>query len=177
MEQKQEIRKLNTLRGLAAFIVLITHFSDATGWLDGVLGGRAGQYGVMLFFLLSGFLMAHLYLDRPFERGLIKRYAMARLGRVLPLFLLVVLTSFIAPYVGVSGFYDLSGWSYFIAHLLFLEGESVLWSVAPEVHFYWLLVFGFMATWLFVFGHCRFYGTFVFNELSSPSWRLFRYTI
>ena len=148
MDQKQEIRKLNTLRGLAAFIVLITHFSDATGWLDGVLGGRAGQYGVMLFFLLSGFLMAHLYMGRPFDQGLIKRYAMARAGRVLPLFLLVVLLSFLAPYLGVSGFYDLSEWSYFIAHLLFLEGESVLWSVAPEVHFYVIFIgFWFLASW------------------------------
>ena len=51
-----EIRKLNALRGLAAIIVFITHFSDITNWLDGALGGGSGAYGVMLFFLLSGFL-------------------------------------------------------------------------------------------------------------------------
>ncbi|MDO6421557.1 hypothetical protein [Saccharophagus degradans] len=38
-----EIRKLNSLRGLAALIVLIAHFSDVTGWLGGCLGGRAGE--------------------------------------------------------------------------------------------------------------------------------------
>jgi len=56
-----EIRKLNTLRGLAALIVLITHFSDVTGWLGGSLGGRAGQYGVMLFFLLRN-CWGHVFL-------------------------------------------------------------------------------------------------------------------
>ena len=48
-ESSLEIRKLNTLRGLAALIVFITHFSDITHWLDGALGGGSGAYGVMLF--------------------------------------------------------------------------------------------------------------------------------
>jgi peptidoglycan/LPS O-acetylase OafA/YrhL len=69
-----EIRKLNTLRGLAALIVFITHFSDITNWLNGAFGGGAGAYGVMLFFLLSGFLMAYLYLDQEFNKVNIKAY-------------------------------------------------------------------------------------------------------
>ena len=143
-----EIRKLNSMRGIAAFIVLLTHFSDATGWLEGRLGGRAGQYGVMLFFLLSGFLMAYLYLDLPFTKTAVKRYALARAGRVLPLFLLVVLISFFGPYIGTSSFYELSDWPYFLSHLLFLEGESVLWSVAPEIHFYAIFIgLWFLASW------------------------------
>ena len=66
-----EIRKLNTLRGLAALIVFITHFSDITNWLGGVLGGGSGAYGVMLFFLLSGFLMTYLYLERDFKKTIL----------------------------------------------------------------------------------------------------------
>lgn len=64
-----EIRKLNTLRALAALIVFFTHFSDITHWLDGALGGGSGAYGVMLFFLLSGFLMSLLYLDKDFTKA------------------------------------------------------------------------------------------------------------
>jgi peptidoglycan/LPS O-acetylase OafA/YrhL len=59
-----EIRKLNTLRGLAALIVVISHFSNATNWLSGRLGKGAGQFGVMLFFILSGFLMSYLYMSK-----------------------------------------------------------------------------------------------------------------
>jgi peptidoglycan/LPS O-acetylase OafA/YrhL len=79
-----EIRKLNSLRGLAALIVFFTHFSDITNWLGGALGGGSGAYGVMLFFLLSGFLMSYLYFDREFNKANIAGYFLARAGRVLP---------------------------------------------------------------------------------------------
>ena len=143
-----EIRKLNTLRGLAALIVMLTHFSDVTGWLGGSLGGRSGQYGVMLFFLLSGFLMSYLYLERTFSKENIKQYVIARMARVLPLFLLVVLVSFVAPYFGVKGLYDISSWQYLLSHLLFIDGESVLWTIAPEIQFYMLFIgLWFLASW------------------------------
>ena len=90
-----QLRKLNTLRGLAALIVFITHFSDITNWLGGVLGGGAGAYGVMLFFLLSGFLMSYLYFERDFKKSDIKYYFFARAARVLPLYLVVVLSSYL----------------------------------------------------------------------------------
>ncbi|TQV87980.1 acyltransferase family protein [Aliikangiella coralliicola] len=143
-----EIRKLNMLRGLAAMIVLITHFSDATGWLDTRLGGRAGQYGVMLFFMLSGFLMSYLYLDKAFSRKNIKQYILARSGRVLPLYLLVVFVSYLSNYLGHEVLYEISDWQKLISHLIFLDGESVLWTIAPEIHFYAIfLVFWYLGAW------------------------------
>ncbi|MCW8877255.1 MAG: acyltransferase [Kangiellaceae bacterium] len=136
------------LRGLAALIVLITHFSDATGWLDTRLGGRAGQYGVMLFFMLSGFLMAYLYLDRDFNKQNIGRYALARIGRVIPLYLVVVLISYFSILSGFESLYSISETSYLISHLVFIKGESVLWTIAPEIQFYLLFIgFWFLAAW------------------------------
>ena len=89
-----EIRKLNSIRALAALIVFFTHFSDITNWLNGALGGGTGAYGVMLFFLLSGFLMAYLYLHVEFNKANINRYFLARAGRVLPLYLVIVFASY-----------------------------------------------------------------------------------
>lgn len=43
-----EIRKLNMIRGIAAIIVIVSHFSNGTKWLGGILGAGAGQFGVML---------------------------------------------------------------------------------------------------------------------------------
>lgn len=131
-----EIRKLNSLRGLAALIVFFTHFSDETNWLDGVLGGAAGQYGVMLFFLLSGFLMSYLYFERSYSPDNVKNYFVARAGRILPLYLLVVVGSFLFSITDTPGLYDISSLQSVIAHLLFVYGESVLWSISPEIHFY-----------------------------------------
>ena len=135
-----EIRKLNTLRGLAALIVFITHFSDITNWLDGALGGGSGAYGVMLFFLLSGFLMSYLYLGQEFNQVNIKGYLLARLARVVPLFLVVVLSSYVLTLAGHDSLYNIPDVNALIGHLFFVYGESVLWSIPPEIQFYCIFV-------------------------------------
>jgi peptidoglycan/LPS O-acetylase OafA/YrhL len=66
-----EIRKLNSLRGLAALIVLVSHYSNESGLLGRALGIGAGQFGVMIFFPLSSFLISYLYLDRQSGAGAI----------------------------------------------------------------------------------------------------------
>jgi len=143
-----EIRKLNTLRGLAALIVLMTHFSDVTGWLGGSLGGRAGQYGVMLFFILSGFLMSYLYFDKEFNKKNIRDYIVARAGRVIPLYLFIVFGSYFLYQIGFQGLYDIAEPKKLIAHILFLYGESVLWTIGPEIQFYLIFIgFWFLASW------------------------------
>lgn len=135
-----EIRKLNMLRGLAALIVAITHFSDVTGWLDKSLGGRAGQYGVMLFFLLSGFLMSYLYFEKHCTKHNVKKYFVARIARVLPLYFLVVFSSWFLYQSGIDGLYEINSTQKLISHLVFIYGESVLWTIAPEIHFYLIFV-------------------------------------
>ncbi|WNC68812.1 acyltransferase [Thalassotalea nanhaiensis] len=140
-----EIRKLNTLRGIAALVVFITHFSDATNWLDGALGGRAGQYGVMLFFMLSGFLMSYLYFDKAFTKVNLQTYFLARVGRVLPLYLLIVFSSYFLSLTGMQGLYEITDIHSLIAHLMFIYGESVLWTISPEMQFY----FAFTLFWYF----------------------------
>lgn len=129
------------MRGLAALIVFFTHFSDITNWFDGALGGGSGAYGVMLFFLLSGFLMSYLYLDKEFTGVNITSYFLARVGRVLPLYLLVVLCSYFLTVSGNDSLYNISDGNELIAHLFFIYGESVLWSISPEVMFYFVFIF------------------------------------
>ena len=135
-----EIKKLNTLRGLAALIVFVTHFSDITNWLDGALGGGSGAYGVMLFFLLSGFLMSYLYFDRGFNKANVLGYLLARAGRVLPLYLVVVLGSYYLTQAGSDFLYNIPDFNALLGHLLFLHGESVLWSIPPEIQFYFIFI-------------------------------------
>ena len=128
------------MRGLAALIVFITHFSDVTNWLDGVLGVGAGAYGVMLFFLLSGFLMSYLYFERDFKKNDIKDYFFARAARVLPLYLVVVLSSYLLTGTDHDYLYHIPDINMFFGHLLFLYGESVLWSIPVEVQFYFIFI-------------------------------------
>ena len=135
-----EIRKLNSLRGLAALIVFVTHFSDITHWLEGLFGGSTGQYGVMLFFILSGFLLAYLYAYRPFKKAHIHAYLVARAARVLPLYIAVVMLSYLLSVNNLSGLYAINTVPELLSHLLFMRGASVLWSIPPEIHFYIIFI-------------------------------------
>lgn len=132
-----EIRKLNMLRGLAALIVVFSHFANDTAWLGKYPGEGAGQLGVMLFFILSGFLMAYLYLRHDLDRARLRRYLVARVARVVPLFLLVVFGSYFLPRFGIQGWlFNFQTADVLWSHLLLLFGKSVLWTIPTEIHFY-----------------------------------------
>lgn len=134
---KPEIPALNGLRGLAALIVFVSHFSNQSGLWGKLLGVGGGQLGVMIFFALSGFLMAYLYLGLPWTRPTVVAYAIARAARVLPLYLVVVLAACCLNMLGVTHprVYEVTG-SNLAGHLLFWKGASVLWTIPPEIWFY-----------------------------------------
>ena len=137
-----EIRKLNTLRGIAALIVVVSHYSNTSNFLNGVLGRGAGQLGVMLFFLLSGFLMSYLYMDKEFNGNTVYRYVVARIARIIPLYLLVVLCSYLFQKMGIIGvLYNISNKESLFSHIAFLSGTSILWTIPAEIQFYLVFVF------------------------------------
>lgn len=135
-----QIRRLNTLRGLAALIVLVGHFSNKAQLWGAVLGTRAPQLGVMLFFLLSAFLMTVLYLDRQPTRQAVRGYAVARGARILPLYVAIVVLSWLAQQTSwdwlTSTAYDIPDVKSLASHLLTLYGAQVLWTIPTELHFY-----------------------------------------
>jgi peptidoglycan/LPS O-acetylase OafA/YrhL len=128
---------LDGLRGVAAYTVVISHFSNHTDFLGGLLGQGAGQQGVMLFFVLSGFLMARLYADRPFDRQSVVAFFQHRISRVVPLFILVVLTSYFWRATSGSHWplYDINDQN-LVQHLTFWRGWDVFWTIPVEVQFY-----------------------------------------
>ena len=155
-----KIRRLNALRGLAAFIVLVSHYSNASGLWNGMLGWGGGQFGVMIFFLLSAFLMAYLYLETPPSFSAVKKYAIARIARVAPLFLLVVVVSYAVKCGNVVFFrdvvYNIPDIRSLLSNLILMQGESVLWTIPPEIHFYIFFLFIWVArprflNWIWVY--------------------------
>lgn len=86
------INSLDGLRGLAAYTVVISHFSLVTRSYADIFG-LSGQVGVMIFFVLSGFLMGK-YVQSDFTLPNVVRYYQQRFSRVIPLYLIVVLLSF-----------------------------------------------------------------------------------
>ena len=144
------IHTLTGLRGLAALIVFISH-SAKESLLPNFLGVGFGQVGVMIFFILSGFLMSHLYIHEDFNSANVKKYALARIGRVFPLyFALIIISIIVTKYFYNDFLYDFSDTVTVIYAFAFINAPYVFWSIPVEVQFYLI----FMGFWFLYKKHC-----------------------
>ena len=153
----EKISRLNALRGFAALIVMVSHFSNGTGVFGKLLGDGAGQVGVMLFFVLSGFLMSYLYVAKEPTFKNVFNFFVARFARIAPLFIFVVLVAYVmTTFFQLPGFYKMQGVGNLVSHLLLLKGNNVLWTIPVEIHFYmlfalfWWMTKRFRGAWLFL---------------------------
>jgi len=150
------ITELDGLRGLAVAMVLVWHFVGAL--IDQSLGGWTklvyaltifGRTGVDLFFVLSGFLITGILLDRrqPSARFL-RNFYLRRLLRIAPSYLLLVAVFWVAVALGLQN-ESFNGDTPLWYHLTFTQNWwmaehnrwgpsaiSVTWSVAIEEQFY-----------------------------------------
>jgi peptidoglycan/LPS O-acetylase OafA/YrhL len=138
------IKTLTGLRGLAALIVFISHSANE-GLLPIIFGNGFGQIGVIIFFILSGFLMSHLYLHEKYIKNNIKKYIIARVGRVFPLYLtLIFISLFIVYFIDSSFYYHFNSKISVIQSVFFISAPYVFWTIPVEVQFYgFFLVFWF----------------------------------
>ncbi len=133
---------LDGLRGLAVLIVLASHFSSA-GLLPRPALHGVGKSGVYLFFVLSAYLLARNLLRKP--PGALRQawtwldYALRRVLRIWPLYLVVLLASWLAMRSGQPLLYYTIDTPALLRHLTLREGQSVFWSIPVEFTFYlWL---------------------------------------
>lgn len=136
--QQQQILSLNAVRGIAAFLVVVSHLPELAGVHFGPV--HEGSLGVMIFFTLSGFLMGYLYLGKAANWHEVSRYAIARFSRIAPPYLMVVLASFFIYTLVDPKFPYAIGTQNFLRHFLFSGNVSVFWSIPPEVQFYALFI-------------------------------------
>lgn len=143
---------LDGLRGLAVLIVLGSHLSNTrilpwpglSGW---------GKSGVYLFFVLSAFLLARPLLQRPpsgfADPRLWGNYALRRVLRIWPLYLVVLLSAWGLTMSGATGWHYRIDNPSLLRHLRLAEGQSVLWSIPVEFTFYlWLPLLALGLSWL-----------------------------
>lgn len=150
------IPELDGLRGIAVGIVLVWHFVGAM--LDTSLGAWTkivyhttilGRTGVDLFFVLSGFLITGIILDRKQSAvHFLKHFYIRRVLRIVPSYALLVIVFWLVVFSGVNDpvFNSETPWwrhITFTQNLWMAEHErwgpgavSVTWSVAIEEQFY-----------------------------------------
>ncbi len=141
MSLLQDTRYLTGFRGIAALAVVVSHMANE-GLLPQVLGAGLGRVGVGAFFVLSGYLMAGLYLDRPASE--MRGYLVARLSRVLPLYWLVLTASWAGTHAGLGWVMEIHDFEFLESALLF-RAPDIFWTIPVEIHYYaifallWLL--------------------------------------
>lgn len=125
----QIIKPLHGLRGIAALTVVVGHF----------IAGGTPALGVVLFFVLSGFLIGKLYLDRPFTSAAVWHYAVARFARVYPLFAVVIIGTVLLNTVTNANVFGLAVDEIW-AHLALAGDARTVWTISTEFQFYLLFI-------------------------------------
>lgn len=137
--------ELDAIRGIAILGVLLYHgfywtrdLTVYSFWQKIFLKTMSiGQYGVDLFFVLSGFLITGILLNTRERKDYYKRFYVRRALRILPAYYLTLLMLVIFKLTS-KGFLLMS--LLYSSNLSLLFGISmsytVLWSLAVEEHFY-----------------------------------------
>jgi peptidoglycan/LPS O-acetylase OafA/YrhL len=168
--QRRRFPALDGLRGVAVLLVVLAHASQKRLLAENFK--FSGELGVIVFFVLSGFLITHLLLEERTRTGQISlsKFYVRRALRIWPLYFAVLgAYVFVLPLFDPGSFgsiYEadsLGDYYYLLAYPFFLQnylvndsdvhfwGIEVFWSLAVEEHFYllWpLLLVALRGRWL-----------------------------
>ena len=161
--------KIDVLRGISILLVLIHHFNipyklHDTVWGISIFGeslstlvARNGNYGVTMFFVISGFLITQHTLQRSHSLAQInlKDFYIRRVARIMPCLVLLVVMVTILGAMGLKPFMNqapndievsygltvFAAFSFWINILIIENGWvnyalGVLWSLSVEEVFY-----------------------------------------
>ncbi|MGH1485671.1 MAG: acyltransferase family protein [Cellvibrionaceae bacterium] len=138
---KQHIDYLDGWRGLAILFVLVAHF-----FVDGYLPLLfMGEFGVNVFFVLSGMLMSHILFVKETPLSIFYK---RRFSRILPAFLLFVVVTYVVAWIQEAPEAKNFIYSLFFLRTYFPDDVHIwksgiaighLWSLNVEEHAYLLL--------------------------------------
>lgn len=164
MSAPQKIGELESIRGLAALLIVFFHFPAWNAALGDIRFVHSAQLMVDLFFVLSGFVIYSAYGTRLSTPAQVLRFQFLRLGRLYPVHLLFLL-AFLAIEFGKlmaerrlgmvspnNPAFTISSPQAFVAHLLLVQAlwnsgwehafNTPSWSISVE--FYTYLLFGLL---------------------------------
>lgn len=143
------LRRLECLRGAAAFYVFLHHYVHVVVTPHAAWVGRFfkfGQFAVLLFFIVSGFVIYYSSIARDPALSF-RSYLIRRFRRIYPPFVLALLVTWVAQCVYEGRLAD-PRWLELLGNLLMLQDTNVaswfapyqrnaaLWSLSYEWAFY-----------------------------------------
>ncbi len=187
----QKLLNVQALRAIAALGVLATHlhdteilFASGLGVADHTLRELSqhasatvlsetlslGQYGVDLFFVISGFIMMHVILSAPISRRRSLTFLVDRITRIYPLYWIATALVLALAWLGLFRFWSPPHWGNLWKNLLLLPtGDlpvlGVAWTLIHEMYFY-----AMVALSLLVFGQRFIRGIFIWMLFWLAGW-------
>jgi peptidoglycan/LPS O-acetylase OafA/YrhL len=157
-----KIVELESVRGVAALLVVLFHGSPWSPWTFDLAIIRNGYLMVDLFFVLSGFVICRAYAHRLTNLSEVMKFQFLRFGRLFPvhlLFLMLFLLAEIAKCMAASSLgikssnsspFVQNTWQAFFEQLMLIHSlwptgntatfNGAAWSISTE--FYTYLLFG-----------------------------------
>ena len=147
---EQRLVALDGLRGLMTILVVISHYFGEVP--HGITALMVGWIAVDMFFVLSGFLVGRLILDKQQNDNFFTVFYARRVFRTLPIYFVclvvnaVLLSVFTGSWVDADHAFPI--WSYFVfAQNFFMAASNGIgahwlaptWTLAIEEHFYLLV--------------------------------------
>ncbi|MBL7893910.1 MAG: acyltransferase [Bacteroidia bacterium] len=131
------IPQLTGLRGLTALMIFVVH-AVKDGFLPkAFLEGAYNKPAIIAFFILSGYLITRIYLNRDFNRENLKSYFIARSARILPLYFFVLFISVLITLTIYPDFhYDFTAPIKFITALFLINSPYEPWTIPVEFQLY-----------------------------------------
>ncbi|OBB76751.1 acyltransferase [Mycobacterium sp. 852014-52144_SCH5372336] len=195
----ERVSSLTGIRAVAALLVMLTHAAYTTGkYPQGYVGlvySRA-EIGVPIFFVLSGFLLFSPWVKasaagRPGPS--VRRYAWRRVLRIMPAYVVTVLTAYLVYHFRTAGPNPGHTWEGLLRNLTLTQiytdnylysflhqGLTQMWSLAVEVAFYAVLP---LLAWLLLVVLCRrrwrpglLIGGLAALALITPAWLILVHT-
>lgn len=144
---------LDLVRFLAALAVVLSHYVQH-GFLGGLVRAVPGREAVIVFFVLSGFVVAFTTIEKALT---LRQYAAARSSRIYSVAIPVVLAAFAAGLwaqqhgASVDSGYQLAKpWLYLPLHFMFMGELWTLTETPPMLNPYWSL--GYEVWYYVLFG-------------------------
>lgn len=189
---RPDIKPLTSLRFLAAIVVILAHGRESFTCWRGVSEASTFGQAVTFFFVLSGFIMTHVYYDLKNNRDELRTFFQARVARIWPAHVLslLLLVGLIPEVFKVrpedwpkflSNFFLVQAW--IPSWREFFSYNASSWSISCEFFFYLvfpILLIGLKKRWylpiavtggivvaLISYGNCAHLPEFSATELSN----------
>ncbi|KDD66083.1 hypothetical protein V466_26065 [Pseudomonas mandelii PD30] len=138
IHQSKRILGLDELRGISILWVMWCHGTALWSWMPSVFSGY-GFHGVVLFFIISGYLITKILIDQQGQPKYFSSFYISRIFRIWPLMLLaLVVSALLFPDKIGAGVYNLL----MVNNYAYAKGvepmvrTDVMWSLAIEEQFY-----------------------------------------